>query len=227
MAECQLIEEPVTIIPWCVVIKTESRGSSVSNASMVDERNTDFTSDRSVELVNVLPPSEIEPTPSVTYVVNALGDSAKSEDEDNGLQTRELADTSEDDLDAPLVDSGYENAESFGLAAEHIFFASGGEHSEGEPHGEYLNLTSDGAALTPPCTPTPPESPSTRQTSSGVKYKLIHAGEMQLCRLNHTRTVVSKIMNSKYLRRWENHYVNLGRSSIYSNTVCQIFHTYM
>lgn len=53
----------------------------------------------------------------------------------------------------------------------------------------------------------------------GPRCKLIHEGDIQLCRLNHTRTIISKIMNSKYLRRWEAHRIVLGVSEIVSATV--------
>ena len=56
-------------------------------------------------------------------------------------------------------------------------------------------------------------------THSGPKFKLINEGDIQLCRLNHTRTIVSKIMNSKYLRRWESHHLILADSEILSSTV--------
>ena len=56
--------------------------------------------------------------------------------------------------------------------------------------------------------------------SNVSKHKLITEGELQICRLNHTRTIVSKIMNSKYLRRWESHRIILDNSEIRSNTVC-------
>jgi len=62
------------------------------------------------------------------------------------------------------------------------------------------------------------ESSSVRLVGSGPKYKLVHEGDRQVCRLNHTRTVVSKIMNSKYLRRWESHHLMLGNSEIWSTT---------
>ena len=75
---------------------------------------------------------------------------------------------------------------------------------------------------------TPPSSPSISNghiagppphQHPGPKFKLITEGDLQLCRLNHTRTIVSKIMNSKYLRRWEGHHVILGENDIYSTTV--------
>lgn len=51
------------------------------------------------------------------------------------------------------------------------------------------------------------------------RCKLLHDGDIQLCRLNHTRTIVSKIMNSKYLRRWESHHLLLDTCEIRSLTV--------
>ena len=51
------------------------------------------------------------------------------------------------------------------------------------------------------------------------RCKLLSEGDIQLCRLNHTRTIVSKIMNSKYLRRWESHRLLLDSCEIRSNTV--------
>jgi hypothetical protein len=57
------------------------------------------------------------------------------------------------------------------------------------------------------------------QGHHGVRCKLLHSGDIQLCRLNHTRTIVSKIMNSKYLRRWESHRLILDGAEIRSTTV--------
>lgn len=64
---------------------------------------------------------------------------------------------------------------------------------------------------------TPPTSP--KVAAGGPKHKLITEGDIQVCRLNHTRTIVSKIMNSKYLRRWESHKLVLDHSEIRSTTV--------
>ena len=72
-------------------------------------------------------------------------------------------------------------------------------------------------------TPTPPESPAicnrTHHKSAAVKFKLLHEGDVQVCRLNHTRTIISKIMNSRYLRRWESHHLILGDSDIRTTEV--------
>lgn len=56
-------------------------------------------------------------------------------------------------------------------------------------------------------------------SSATPRCKLLHEGDIQLCRLNHTRTIVSKIMNSKYLRRWESHHLILDGCEIRSAVV--------
>lgn len=84
-----------------------------------------------------------------------------------------------------------------------------------------LNTSSTDVA-TSPGTPhrvyTPPTSP--KLVAIGPRHKLITEGDIQVCRLNHTRTIVSKIVNSKYLRRWESHKIVLDHSEIRSTTVC-------
>ena len=88
-------------------------------------------------------------------------------------------------------------------------------------------------AASPPASPAS-GSQSTMPSStksgspSGPKFKLIHEGDIQVCRLNHTRTIVSKIMNSKYLRRWEAHHLILADSEILSSTVsCKFVHRFI
>ncbi|RWS11503.1 hypothetical protein B4U79_02997 [Dinothrombium tinctorium] len=53
----------------------------------------------------------------------------------------------------------------------------------------------------------------------GPKFKLIHEGDIHVCKLNHKHTVISKILSSKFLRRWETHRVYLTSSNIISKTV--------
>lgn len=53
----------------------------------------------------------------------------------------------------------------------------------------------------------------------GPRYKIIWEGDLQVCYLNHTRTVISKILSSKFLRRWESHRLYLNDSCISSKTV--------
>ncbi|XP_042894636.1 C-Maf-inducing protein [Parasteatoda tepidariorum] len=58
-----------------------------------------------------------------------------------------------------------------------------------------------------PCrSPVPPSSPQ------GPRFKLIYEGQVHLCRLNHTRTVISKLLSSRFLRRWETHHLILEDS---------------
>ena len=62
---------------------------------------------------------------------------------------------------------------------------------------------------------------------SGPKHTLILEADVQVCRLNHTRTIVSKIMNSRYLRRWESHRIVLDPNEIRSTTVSTLFFVYI
>ncbi|XP_071785114.1 C-Maf-inducing protein-like [Asterias amurensis] len=57
-----------------------------------------------------------------------------------------------------------------------------------------------------------------RMSCGELKYKLIHRGTIQVCRINHASNVVNKIMNMKFLRRWETHELVLGESTVYSLT---------
>ncbi|XP_067002506.2 C-Maf-inducing protein isoform X2 [Anabrus simplex] len=52
----------------------------------------------------------------------------------------------------------------------------------------------------------------------GPRFKLLREGDIQVCYLNHTRTVVSKILSSKFLRRWESHHIYLNDACISSKT---------
>ncbi|XP_063221061.1 C-Maf-inducing protein-like isoform X2 [Bacillus rossius redtenbacheri] len=54
--------------------------------------------------------------------------------------------------------------------------------------------------------------------SAGPRFKLLREGDVQVCYLNHTRTVISKILSSKFLRRWETHHLYLNDSCISSKT---------
>ncbi|XP_055933157.1 C-Maf-inducing protein-like [Argiope bruennichi] len=63
-------------------------------------------------------------------------------------------------------------------------------------------------------------SRSVPSSPSGPKYKLIHEGDIQVCRLNHSRTVISKILSSKFLRRWESHHLYLNPTQMHSKTPC-------
>ncbi|CAH3133795.1 unnamed protein product [Porites lobata] len=63
-----------------------------------------------------------------------------------------------------------------------------------------------------------PPRPQRCSSGGGPKFKLIHEGDIQVCRLNHSRTLISKVLSSKFLRRWEAHHVYLGDFQMYSAT---------
>ncbi|OQR70441.1 hypothetical protein BIW11_11638 [Tropilaelaps mercedesae] len=48
----------------------------------------------------------------------------------------------------------------------------------------------------------------------GPKFKLTRDFDAAVCRLNQHKTLVSKILSSRFLRRWENHSVRLGLHAI-------------
>ncbi|GIX74859.1 c-Maf-inducing protein [Caerostris darwini] len=62
----------------------------------------------------------------------------------------------------------------------------------------------------PSRSPVPPNSPQ------GPRFKLVIEGLVHVCRLNHTRTVISKLLSSRFLRRWEGHHVILDDNFITS-----------
>ncbi|KXJ22027.1 C-Maf-inducing protein [Exaiptasia diaphana] len=63
-----------------------------------------------------------------------------------------------------------------------------------------------------------PPRPPRCSSGGGPKFKLLHEGDIQVCRLNHSRTLISKVLSSKFLRRWEAHHITLGDFQIYSST---------
>ncbi len=56
-------------------------------------------------------------------------------------------------------------------------------------------------------------------SSSGMRYKLLQEGDIQVCVVKHPRTFLSKLLTSKFLRRWEPHHLTLTDSSLVSATV--------
>uniref|UniRef100_A0A8C2B8S4 C-Maf inducing protein n=1 Tax=Cyprinus carpio TaxID=7962 RepID=A0A8C2B8S4_CYPCA len=54
--------------------------------------------------------------------------------------------------------------------------------------------------------------------SSGMRYKLLQEGDIQVCVVKHPRTFLSKLLTSKFLRRWEPHHLTLTDSSLVSAT---------
>lgn len=65
-------------------------------------------------------------------------------------------------------------------------------------------------------------SGSSSGISPGPRFKPLEEGDIQLCYLNHTRTLVSKILSSKFLRRWETHHLYLNDACLSSKTVSYI-----
>lgn len=59
-------------------------------------------------------------------------------------------------------------------------------------------------------------------SSGGMRYKLLHEGDIQVCALKHPRTFLSKILTSKFLRRWEPHHLSLTDASLASATVSRL-----
>jgi hypothetical protein len=52
------------------------------------------------------------------------------------------------------------------------------------------------------------------------RYKLLIDGIVQVCRVPHAKNIIEKIRFSRFLRRWEEHHINLDQSEITSRTVC-------
>ncbi|XP_056272599.1 C-Maf-inducing protein [Pseudoliparis swirei] len=63
-----------------------------------------------------------------------------------------------------------------------------------------------------------PGKRSLHHCSGGMRYKLLHEGDIQVCVVKHPRTFLSKILTSKFLRRWEPHHLALTDSSLTSAT---------
>lgn len=62
-------------------------------------------------------------------------------------------------------------------------------------------------------------SPSPSPGPAGPRFKPLEEGDIQVCYLNHTRTLFSKILSSKFLRRWETHHLYLNDACLSSKTV--------
>ncbi|XP_033217067.1 C-Maf-inducing protein-like [Belonocnema kinseyi] len=62
-------------------------------------------------------------------------------------------------------------------------------------------------------------SPSPSPGPAGPRFKPLEEGDIQVCYLNHTRTLFSKILSSKFLRRWETHHLYLNDACLSSKTL--------
>lgn len=51
------------------------------------------------------------------------------------------------------------------------------------------------------------------------RYKLILQGSIQICRVPHAKNFIEKIRFSRFLRRWEEHSIQLENGEILSKTV--------
>jgi len=68
-------------------------------------------------------------------------------------------------------------------------------------------------------------SPSPSPGPAGPRFKPLEEGDIQVCYLNHTRTLVRKILSSKFLRRWETHHLYLNDACLSSKTVSETIRT--
>jgi hypothetical protein len=130
----------------------------------------------------------------------------EGEDEGNPFQNREFQPNQSTSDDADSQSSAISSGSSSGS----------GTHVE-QVALDFYNQTQFGFCQSRSNSASNPATP--RVSLTGPKYKLIQEGDIQVCRLNHTRTIVSKIMNSKYLRRWESHHLQLDEADIRSATV--------
>ena len=60
-----------------------------------------------------------------------------------------------------------------------------------------------------------------------LRYKLLHESNIQVCRVSHGSNVVNKILNLKFMRRWESHSLVLSDSTLYSRTVSESGYEYI
>ena len=68
-----------------------------------------------------------------------------------------------------------------------------------------------------------PCRPKREISMPGPKFPLLHEGEILVCRISHQRTLLSKILGSRMLRRWATHRIVLSDSQIYSITVSVLY----
>lgn len=55
------------------------------------------------------------------------------------------------------------------------------------------------------------------------RYKLVIDGLVHVCRVPHAKNIIEKIRFSRFLRRWEEHYIQLAQNEILSQTVRILF----
>ncbi len=87
--------------------------------------------------------------------------------------------------------------------------------------GDLIKTAANGYAKTDTSLLEPPEKDMYAWASScanlnpvGPRFKLMKEGDVQVCYLDHTRTVLSKILSFKFLRHFELHHLHLHESKI-------------
>ncbi|XP_055030928.2 C-Maf-inducing protein [Misgurnus anguillicaudatus] len=118
----------------------------------------------------------------------------------------------------------------FSLSSSMDFHGSGGgnelHNNQFYPSEESKPLLGEMSAQQPPLPPEgnnnhksgPCSKRSLLHSSSGMRYKLLQEGDIQVCVVKHPRTFLSKILTSKFLRRWEPHHLTLTEGSLLSAT---------
>ncbi|XP_039619410.1 C-Maf-inducing protein isoform X2 [Polypterus senegalus] len=95
-------------------------------------------------------------------------------------------------------------------------------HNNHNPHqtDESKPLLGEMSAPTPPDGNKMGAAPCRRALlhCNGMRYKLLQEGDIQVCVIKHPRTFLSKILTSKFLRRWEPHHLTLTDTSLASAT---------
>ncbi len=108
--------------------------------------------------------------------------------------------------------------------------------STGEHRGRYYSLGHDDISLVLPRTSRAgANSPSPTASTLALlvadrriqqRYKLLTDGVVQVCRVPHAKNIIEKIRFSRFLRRWEDHHINLEPSEITSQTVRFFYYYY-
>lgn len=84
--------------------------------------------------------------------------------------------------------------------------------------GSVYDFELDGTDHPPPCNPFVVGDADLTKVAR-KQLRMIREVDVAVCHLNHTNTIISKILSCKYLRRWENHQIRIQDDYISSNTV--------
>lgn len=87
------------------------------------------------------------------------------------------------------------------------------------PNGQDKSSSSSSLVVPPHSSEAPAESSPPPPVLHRRFLKLLSEGDIQLCRVTHSGTVIGKILSSKFLRRWETHHLYLNDAQISSKTV--------